>query len=636
MRGYVKRRYGTDWDAVQQRMDQLLKQASSFIEPLTRLPLVATLLAELLPRMDLQEVPKTRWELFNALLLSGLLRRDLPDGDAEVVTNDFRQLPHRRQKALLLLSDLALQGLLETPPKLVFRYADIVAKSQGHSKVVKKELLEVAKSVMVSFCETDETQEVTFYHFLHLSFQEFLAAMSLRYPMDLNAEKYGVSRLASSAKTITMGERFDNFWLFAAGFFRTAPVVFFKTLFSNINIGIDMRVVDKQQVAMQNLLFKTLQEMIPEVNDSISKKYRLALEYIAMSLNRKVANIDTVRSGDHNYQADLAALCHALRLLPGLVTFEWYLELPSSISRVLDALQNQNNLLTILIFCHRSHLDDEDGLDKEVKSLTSLLQKPSLVTFRLLGIEFIDGELQTLADGLSRMNHSLKHLTLWGDKTPHENATGHSMEALCSAVAKHHTSLLCLEIKYMNLYNYSAMQPLLSLLGHSNDIERLVVRECPMSNTTFELFLSAVQKRTSLTSLKVTLKESFLYDTLVTKEQKNERRARVQRLSRMAIHHASIKRLELVDCELNDTDAMDIVKEVLKTKGEPHQLRELSFRMNVFLTDKGVEELRQLVQENQLNMTIAVGIGPPAASERPELYTGPIVDFLSFWSAFPE
>ena len=93
MRGYVKRRYEKDWDTVQRRMDQLLKQASSFIEPLTRLPLVATLLAELLPRMDLQEVPTTRWELFNTLLLSGLLRRDLPDGDAEVVTNDFHQLP---------------------------------------------------------------------------------------------------------------------------------------------------------------------------------------------------------------------------------------------------------------------------------------------------------------------------------------------------------------------------------------------------------------------------------------------------------------------------------------------------------------------------------------------------------------
>ena len=628
MRGYVKRRYEKDWGTVQQRMDQLLKQASSFIEPLTRLPLVATLLAELLPRMDLQEVPTTRWELFNTLLLSGLLRRDLPDGDAEVVTNDFRQLPPERQEALLLLSDLALQGLLATPPKLVFRYADIVAKSQGHSKAVKKELLEVAKSVMVSFCETDETQEVTFYHFLHLSFQEFLAAMSLRYPMDVNAEKYGASRLASSAKTITIGERFDNFWLFAAGFFKTEPLVFFKTLFSSVNI--DMRTVNKQQVAMQNMLFQMLQEMIPEINKSIGEKYSLALEYIAVVLRRKVANIDTVHAGGRFRQADLAALCHTLRLLPGLVTFEWYFESSQSISHVLDALQNQHNLQTLLIFCYRSRNLHTDGLETEVKFLASLLQVTSLVNFRLLGIEFSDEELQTLAGGLSQMNHSLKSLSLWGDRKPRENAT--AMEALCTAVAKHHTSLLCLEIKYMDLYNYSAIQPLLSLLGNSNEIERLVVRNCPMSNTTFELLCSAVQRKRSLTSLRVNVQESFIFKGHWTIEQKNKRRARVrvQRLSHMAIHHTSIKRLELTECELNDTDAMGIVKEVLKTKGEPHQLRELSIGWND-LTKEGVERLRELLEENQLNLTLAVGMWPP--TDRMEFDTGPIVELLPFWSA---
>ena len=632
MRGYVKRRYEKDWDTVQRRMDQLLRQASSFIEPLTRLPLVATLLAELLPRMDLQDVPTTRWELFNTLLLSGLLRRDLLDGDAEVVTNDFRQLPPERQEALLLLSDLALQGLVATPPKLVFRYADIVAKSQGHSKAVKKELLEVAKSVMVSFCETDETQEVTFYHFLHLSFQEFLAAMSLRYPMDLNAETDEVSQLAYSAKTVTIGERFDNFWLFAAGFFKTEPVVFFKTLFSSVNI--DMRTVNKQQVAIQNMLFKMLQEMIPEIN-SISEKYSLALEYIAVVLRRKVANIDTVHSGEDFSEADLAALCHALRLLPGLVTFEWCFESSRSISRVLDALQNQHKLQDLLIYCDHSRTAYSGGLDTEVKSLLSLLQVTSLVKFRWLGTQFSDEELQTLAGGLSKMNHSLKHLSLFGEKKPREE-TG-AMEALCSAVAKHHTGLLCLEIKYMDLYNSSAIQPLLSLLSNSNEIERLVVRNCPMSKTTFELLCSAIQRRTSLTSLKVTLRESFRddiddYPHTRTEEQKTEHRVRIQQLSHVAMHHVSIKRLELLDCHLNDTDAMDIVKEILKTKGEPHQLRELSLRWNNDLTEEGVEQLRQLVVENQLNLTLAVGNWP--LKEKTKLYAGPIVRSLPFWSPF--
>ena len=157
------------------------------------------------------------------------------------------------------------------------------------------------------------------------------------------------------------------------------------------------------------------------------------------------------------------------------------------------------------------------------------------------------------------------------------------------------------------------------------------MRNCPMSNTTFELLCSAVQRKRSLTSLRINVQEPFICQAPRTIEQENKRRARVQRLSHMAIHHASIKRLELTECELNDTDAMDIVKEVLKTKGKPHQLRELSICWNNDLTKEGVERLRQLLEKNQLNLTIAVGDWP--LQEMTKLYTGPIVKILPYWSA---
>ena len=632
MRSYVERRHKQSWDVVEGKMDKLLMQASSFIEPLTRLPLVATLLAELLPTMNLKEVPKTSWELFNTLLLSGLIRRDLPDGDAEVMTNDFRQLPPERQEALLLLSDLALQGLLATPPKLVFRYADIVEKTHGLCKAVRKELLEVAKSVMVSFCEMDETQEVTYYHFLHLSFQEFLAAMSLRYPNPVNAEMYGVSRLASSVKSLPIGERFDNFWLFAVGFFKAEPVLFFKTLFSNTNA--DMTTSNKQRLAMQNMVLKMLQEMIPGINNFNGKEYSLVLESIAMFLNRKVSNLLSSQPPYFAVQRhiDFGTLCHALRLLPGLVTVDWHdREWGIGFYDVLDALQNQHNLQTLRISSSmylRGIQRYQEEFDKEVKSLTSLLQTASVANLQLQGVPFKEEELQDLAGGLSRMNHSLKHLSLWGDEK-HQNYAV-AMEALCSALATHHKSLLCLEIQHIDLYSCSAMQPLASFISKPNNLERLVVRDSPMSNATFELLCSAVQRSRSLTSLKFTLMDSF--DTLQMQENKNERRLRALQLSNVAIHHASVTRLEIEYSALNDTDAMNIVKEVMETKGEPHQLTQLSLCRNKGITEEGVKRFRQVVQENQLNLTIAV-VNNRLWDSR-NLYTGPIVNFLPIWSVF--
>ena len=623
MRGYVQQRHKESWGAVEKKMDKLLTHASSFIEPLTRLPLVATLLAELLPTMNIKEVPKSRWELFNILLLGGLLRRDFPDADAEVVTNDFRQLPPERQKALLLLSDLALQGLLATPPMLVFRYTDIVEKGKGQSKAVREELLEVAKSVMVSFCETDELQEVTYYHFLHLSFQEFLAAMSLRHSVHMNDEVNGFSRLASSAKTLTIGERFENFWLFAVGFFKTKPEVFFRALFSNVNI--DMRTVHREQLAMQNMLFKMLQEMIPDINNSIREEYSSALESIAVYLNRIVANSETSNLEDTSHlegafagpSIDVGILCHALRLLPGLVTVKWNIEWATAFYNVLDALQTQYNLQTLVISSHRYRsqpYQELERFDREAKSLASLLQTTSLVNLQLQRVPFKEEELQVLAGGLSRMNHSLKHLSLWGDRKHQKYAL--AMEVLCSALGKHHKRLSWLEINNINLYNDSAMQPLVALLDSSINLKRLVVRGCPMSNTAFELLCSAVKRSRSLTFLTVILRETFEYSVPRTEEERKESSAHIEQQSEVEKLRASLRR---VVCELKQL-----------YKDDPNQLKYYFSFSNGPRTIPETGELHQAVEHYQLNLTIYERSHSPG--QRTDVYTGVIRKLLPNWS----
>ena len=620
MRSYVERRHKTPWHAVKQRMGELLKPASNFIEPLTRLPLVATLSAELLPTMDLKEVPKTRWELFNTLLVRGLLRRDLPSMEAEVVTNDFRQLPPERQEALLILSDLALDGLLQTSPKLVFRIADIVSKCKGNSVTTAKEMMEVVKSVMVSYCEMDEMQEeVTLYHFVHLSFQEFFAAMALKYPTSMNAEMYGVSRLAYSAKTLTIGERFDNFWLFAAGFFKREPEVFFKTLFSTLNTNAMRSSKERSRVViqLQNMLFQMLQEMIPEVNDSIKKKHSVALEQVAVFLERKVSNVD-----DFNFHYPFgflvtflpstnltAAYFHALQLLPGLSTVELdyygrdYVDI--RLADVLQALQSKHQLQALyLLSTNYSPL-----LDDEMNSLMSILQTSSLKRLQLLGLGFSAEQLKTLAGELSRMNHSLKHLWLLVDGNG-EGDKALAMQSLSSALSKHHSSLIDLAILHERMDSEITMKPLASLLVNLKKLQHFCVRMLSSleSPGAFELLRSAVQARTSLTALTVVICDwNFPLRVKYSSGGLKECQAQRQQLLHLAIHHPSITRFKTSDCScsIDDDDLMNIVTQVLKTKGKPYQLTQLELGWCTS-SEEGLDRIRELIQREELNLTIAI------------------------------
>ena len=245
------------------------------------------------------------------------------------------------------------------------------------------------------------------------------------------------------------------------------------------------------------------------------------------------------------------------------------------------------------------------------------------------------------------MKHSLKELALCVNVQEKEEDLAVAMVPLCSALSEHHTSLLCLELAYIQLDNYSAIQPLTLLLRHSKNLQRLGLWFSAMSRHTVEMFCSAVQANKSLTALHLAFAYLFIkrHSRLCTPthtghrdwiecpgvtaatdhpwapENQDDRHVYecIQQVSHVAVHHESITRLE-IGWAADDEWAMSIVREVLKTKGKPHQLTQLSF-LDSELTEEGADRLREVIQSHELNLTVAVTVHSPFFRG----YGGPIV-----------
>ena len=623
LHGYVKRRHNQLQDALVQRT--VLALAGNLPDQLTRLPLMAILPAVLLPTMNLEEAARNRWELFN-ILVRGLLRRELPHAEAERV-HDFRQLPPERQEAFLLLSDLALQGLLETPPKLVFKYADIVAKCQGRSIEIKQKLLETARSLMVEFSETDDTQQETmYYHFLHLSFQEYLAAVAVRHG-GKDAGAYGPRLQAFFSKTYLNSGSFDDFLPFVAKVSKKDSVEFFTTLFSTINLDTTSTAVRHRKVT----LIMMLQEMFPDGNDFTRMEYAPALELVARHLNREVA-VETGRFIAEQ-QISLKSVevsvpfCHAVRLLPDLMKVALQIDAGCTLSNALDALQHQDQLQSLSLMSN-ALFNRRVVLDSEMKSLTSLLQTRPLTDLKLWRIVFSADQLHSLAEALSNMKHSMKHLCLRIDGGEIDPADAIATRAILTAISTRHTNLSSLELYGLNFDRDITMRSLASFLTSSRHLQGLGLFFYPMSRHSTGKLLTSIQASTSLTAMEI----GVLFPSQWSQTDGEQLRKAFMGLSYVAVHHRTIIRLDIYCPELQDKDERSIVEEVAKTKGAPHQLKQLSFGWRSHLANEETNRLHEsLIQKEQLSLAIV----PPRWRIHEGLYPydDGIVEELPAWLA---
>ena len=160
----------------------LLKQleGNPLIESVCSVPLNCAIVCHLWHHLK-GALPTTMSELYTKIILNVILRnvKKIPKYESIPSLSHFDALPEGLQQPWSLLCEIAFQALRED--KIVFSHDDLSRKFQGLSlgeEVLCFGLLQSSESILV------DGHGVSF-HFLHLTFQEYLAALYLvRQPPD--------------------------------------------------------------------------------------------------------------------------------------------------------------------------------------------------------------------------------------------------------------------------------------------------------------------------------------------------------------------------------------------------------------------------------------------------------------------
>ena len=152
-------------------------------------------------------LPTTMSELYTKIILNVILHniQKRPEYESIPSLSHFDALPVSLQQPWLLLCELAFQTLFED--RIVFSHEQLSTKFNlvADSKVLCFGLLQSADSILI------DGHGVSF-HFLHLTFQEYLAALHVvRWPSDIQLQ------LCGSYTMHTWSKRFEMVWRFFFG-----------------------------------------------------------------------------------------------------------------------------------------------------------------------------------------------------------------------------------------------------------------------------------------------------------------------------------------------------------------------------------------------------------------------------------
>ena len=200
---FIQCELASDVDKGSGLLEQL--EGNPLIESVCSVPLNCAIICHLWPHFE-GALPTTMSELYTKIILNVILRNIIckkPEYENISALSHFDALPDSLQQPWSLLCEIAFQTL--SKDRIVFSYEDLNIKfpnlSSG-SEVFSFGLLQSAESILV------DGHGVSF-HFLHLTFQEYLAALYIvRQPTDKQLQL---------CQSYAGSVRFDMVWRFFFG-----------------------------------------------------------------------------------------------------------------------------------------------------------------------------------------------------------------------------------------------------------------------------------------------------------------------------------------------------------------------------------------------------------------------------------
>ncbi|XP_062394696.1 NACHT, LRR and PYD domains-containing protein 12-like, partial [Sardina pilchardus] len=550
--------------------------------------IAATVLQQMLEQDTAQKIPKTLTEMFVHFLLIQTKKKDQKYQGR--YARDMKRLLQSQKEVILKLSELAFKNLENG--NLMFYEEDL-----------QKCGIDVSEASVYSgmcteiFKEESVFQQRKVYCFVHLSIQEFLAAVFVFHSyvnenfealQSLLSEKPTSPFRFSYFRSVLGSQSQDNL----CRLLKSAVDEALKSrnghldLFLRFLVGVSM---ERNQRLLKGLLnctyrssksIKKTCQYIKELNsEGLSPERCINLFHCLFEMNDHSMHqeIKKYLESPKDFKGQLSpAHCSALAHM--LLMSEEVLD-EFDLKKYNTSDEGRRRLIPALRCFRIGRLADCKLTEKSCEHVASVLQSPnSLIELDLMDNDLTDSGVQLLSKGLSSPHCKLQMLRLAGCKL-----TDKSCE-LVASVLQSPNSLIELDLTDNDLTDSGVQLLSKGLSSPHCKLQMLRLAGCKLTDKSCELVASVLQSPNSL--IELDLSDNDLGDS------------GVQLLSKgLSSPHCKLQTLRLTGCKLTDKSC-ELVASVLQS---PNSLLELDLKNNN-LGDSGVQLLSKGLSSPQCRL----------------------------------